>query len=217
MSLSKEDLKSSYNRNLWIFAAANVALFWVIIITQGELSDLKGIFTKLTVKDGLFVLFAPIGTLVLNGIFSADTKTRFIFWRWNDPLPGSKAFTKYLFADHRIDITRLKNRWGELQSEPADQNRLWYQMYTKVEDEVSVKESHRTWLFARDLTSYSVIFVILFSPLTFLSMVNLTTKAAYFLLLLIQYVLLLITSRSYGERFVCNVLTRESHRDNQPD
>lgn len=44
---------------------------------------------------------------VVNAIIGPKAKARLVFWRWDHPLPGSEAFTRYAHEDHRVDLVEL--------------------------------------------------------------------------------------------------------------
>ncbi len=207
-----KSLKSTYRRSLAIFAVINIAVFWMTIISPTDFQNWRNMF-EITIKDVLFVAFPPILTLVLSGFFSATTKARFVYWRYKNPMPGSRAFTVHMIADHRIDPKSLKEKYGSLPTNPEDQNRLWYKIYRQVESDIRIQDSHRDWLFARDLTAYSVIFLIIFSAFTILSDSNWKIKLIYLSIIIIQYISISISARNYGQRFVCNVLAIASQLD----
>jgi hypothetical protein len=111
-----------------------------------------------------------------------------------------------MHKDHRINPQLLENNWGTLPTDPAEQNRLWYRMYKTVEKDVRVHEAHRDWLFSRDLTGYAVIFLAVFIPAAIIGTASWPATLLYIGLLIIQYLSLMIAARTYGQRFVCNVL-----------
>ena len=172
-----------------MFALINVAIFWSVVVIR-DFSNVGAIFSAISARDASFAALGPIVMLVLGGLISTPNKARAIYWRYTYPLPGNFAFTHYLASEHRADPKVLSEKWGELPSDPGQQNQLWYKMYRNVEDDVRIDETHRDSLFSRDLTGYAVIFLVGF--------------------LIIQYAVLMIAARIYGIRLVCNVLALES-------
>ncbi|AEI14111.1 hypothetical protein Flexsi_0423 [Flexistipes sinusarabici DSM 4947] len=205
-----KSLKSTNKQHLTIFTALNIAVFWVFIISPTDPNKWKQIFDSLTLKDSLFLSISPILTLVLSGIFSATTKARLVYWRYNYPLPGSEAFSVHMAKDHRIDPDALATKWGPLPSDPKDQNRLWYKIYKIVENDIRVMDSHRDWLLSRDLAAYSVIFLLVFVPSVVGSGKAWKTTLIYIAIMILQYLIILVAARIYGKRFVCNVLSIDS-------
>ena len=204
-----ENLKSSYKRTLWLFALTNVAIFWSVVIVR-DVSNVGEIFANISARDATFAALGPVAMLVLSGIISAPNKARAIYWRYTHPLPGCFAFSRYLESEHRASPAALAEKWGELPTEPAEQNRLWYQMYRDVEDEIRIHESHRDSLFSRDLTGYAVIFLVVFGITAICSTLSWKATGMYIGFLLVQYIAIMIAARTYGVRLVCNVLAQQS-------
>lgn len=191
----------------------NVSAFWVLILSQGTITDLHTIITSTSIKDGLIALLFPILTLVLDGLLSADTKARFTYWRYFYPLPGCRAFSQHLSQEPRADPDRLLHFWGPFPEDPDQQNRLWYRMYKGVEQDIRVQEAHRAWLFSRDLTALSLVFLGIFGVATLFVDYSWGAKQWYLLALLAQYTVMMLSARTYGIRFVRTVLTLTSHAD----
>jgi len=208
-----KSLKSTYRRNLTLFAALNISVFLAFLFSPMDFNSWKALYDSITLKDGLFLSLSPIATLVLSGLFSATTKASLVYWRYKYPLPGSQAFSVYMATDHRIDPKILEKKWGPLPTNPEDQNRVWYRIYKHVESDIRVQDSHRDWLFSRDLTSYSVLFLVVFVPSVIGSDANWRPTLIYAIIIVIQYITILIAARTYGKRFVCNILAIESQSD----
>jgi len=206
-----DSLKSSYRKQLTTFIIINIIIFWLVFITPVEYSDWSTVFI-LSVKDFMFLIFPPFITIIMNGILSTTNKTILVFWNFRYPLPGSYAFSKYIFTDHRIDMNTLREKYGEFPENHQEQNRLWYSMLKKNEDETSIKESHRDWLFTRDLTGFSIIFLVIMPSCMLFVDSNYNIKIVYVVMLLLQYFVISKAARTYGIRFVCNVLAVESSK-----
>ena len=162
----------------------------------------------------MVAVIAPIGTFILSGLLSADAKDRLVYWRYRDPLPGSRAFSKHLPKEARADPDRLIERWGPLPHGASEQNRLWYNIYKHVESEVRVLEAHRAWLLSRDLTGYAVLFLPFLGIPALIMDTPKTVVVWYLSALLAQYLLMMTAARTYGKRFVRTVLAIAS--DFQP-
>ena len=144
---------------------------------------------------------------ILNGQVSADNKARLVFLRWENPLPGSRAFSHFLLRDSRLDPSAVKEVIGEIPTDPVLQNRTWYAFYRTVKDVPEVVDVHRHFLFARDYTSFSVMLFIVAAPLSFLFM-PWRDAALYSVLLILQYLMASQAGRTYGARFVTTVLAQ---------
>ena len=201
-----ESLKHSYRRRLYTVLTVNVALFWGIVVSQADFSTLPNLIGSLSVLDGVTGLIAPIVAFVLDGLLSADAKARVVYWRHLHPLPGSRAFSDHVQREPRADPHRLTQKWGAFPNSPTDQNRLWYRIYMSVDGQVRVREAHLAWLFARDLTAYSALFVVLLGPATICTDAPWSVAFWYLIGLSIQYLAAMTAARTFGVRFVRTVL-----------
>ena len=204
-------LKKSYQKRLRIVAVINTVVFLGVVVSHADFSSIWTSISSISIRTGIAGLIAPIGAFLLDGLLSADAKARVIFWRFSHPLPGSRAFSIHLKKESRGDPDQLVSRWGVFPDDPAEQNRLWYRIFKDVENEVRVYEAHRAWLFARDLTAFSVLFLVIFGTATVISDVPWTTAWYYLSFLAVQYLATMITARNLGIRFVRTVLAVASH------
>jgi len=204
-----EHLKSSYRRILWLFAIANVAIFWSVVVIR-DFTQLKDVFTAFSAIDAALAVLMPVGMIILYGLVSSENKARLVFWRIQYPLPGCFAFSKYLPSEHRADADKLAEKWGKLPTDPAVQNKIWYKMYLEYENDPRILENHREFLFARDLTGFAIVFLVVFGISALARLPTWSAVFWYVLFLLVQYLLLMIAARTYGERLVCNVIALES-------
>ena len=211
-----EYLKDSYKWSLRVFAIINVVVFWGVVSLGADISAVTSLIASISPNEGIIALVAPIGTFVLDGLISADTKARLVYWRYHNPLPGSLAFSRYLKTDSRIERSRLSQRWGKFPSNPIEQNRLWYRIYKSVENEIRVREAHRASLHSRDLTTQGALFLVFFGIAIFFSNTPWDAMAWYLFVLAGQYLALMVAARTYGIRFVQTVLVISSH-DKHPN
>ena len=211
--MGTEYLKDSYKWQLRIVAILNVIVFWAVVVSRSNLSEIGALLSSVSPEEGVVSVVAPIGTFVLDGLLSADAKARLVYWRYRHPLPGSRAFSKHLEQEDRADPEYLAKRWGELPVDPSKQNRLWYRIYCSVEQENRVREAHRSWLFARDLTAYGALFLMIFGAATLISDTQPTISGWYLAALSIQCLALMLAARTYGVRFVRTVLAVASQRE----
>ena len=201
-----EYLKDSYKSRLYLVAAINVAVFWALVVFRADLSMIWTLLSSISLKHGFIAVITPIGAFVLDGLLSADTKARVVYWRYTHPLPGSRAFSVHLKKETRADPERLVQQWGVVPNDPAEQNRLWYRIYRSVEKEIRVHEAHRAWLFSRDLTAYTVLFFVIFGIVTLVSYPLWPIGWWYLVGLATQYLTAMTAARNYGARFVRTVL-----------
>ena len=203
---STEYLKQSYQSRLYVVLAINLAAFSVVIISDGDFSTLRNLLNSVSIQDGVVGLTAPIAAFILDGLLSADTKARIVYCRYHHPLPGSRAFSVHLLQEPRADPRRLARHWGALPADPVAQNRLWYRIFRSVEDEVRVREAHRAWLFARDLSAYAALFLIIFGIATLTAGSQWVVASWYLVSLATQLAASMAAARTYGVRFVRTVL-----------
>jgi hypothetical protein len=203
-------------KNIWwirLFIGLNIAVFLSIATKQQLTTDLINHFwQRFSAKDGLLALCFPLVTLVLNGVLGDLGKARLVFWRWSNPLPGCRAFSDIMITDPRINAARLRIILNHIPSEPKEQNATWYRLYKAHANKQSVTEAHRAYLLTRDMAALAAVFVVSFSlGMLIVGPVGWKLGAIYAGALLIQYVLVATSARNYGNRFVANVLTEESH------
>jgi hypothetical protein len=212
MTKPKTSLKSKNALYLWTFIGANIAVFFAAIIgAKLDYASVDHFWQRVSAKDGLIAACMPWVTIILNGVLGDMAKARLVFWRWKNPLPGCRSFTVLMHTDPRIDVSNLKAKHGSLPRSPKDQNILWFQMYKKHADSLTVSEGHRLYLLTRDMASISAVFVGAFSACVLSSSIPHEMAFLYCLALLAQYLILSASARNYGNRFVLNVLTEESH------
>lgn len=205
-------LKDKNNKYLWLFIGINSAIFLSILFgTQLNYATFEHYMLMVTAKNGLIAICIPLLTIVLNGLIGNLTKERMVFWRWQDPLPGCRAFTELMYVDPRINVEAIKAKHGNLPEDPKQQNALWYKYYKKHAGTISVSEAHKRYLLTRDMTSISVLFIAFLSTGISLSQADWKIIVIYFVALFAQYIIISLAARNYGTRFVQNVLAAESH------
>lgn len=211
MSKKEKSLKSQYRFKLWSFIAFNFLLFWVFMVSKEinlkELFEYENFFNA---RNIFVATLAPIVTIVLNGLISHHFKAVLVFWKLKYPLPGSKVFTILAKSDLRIDMEKISKKYGKLPIDSEEQNKLWYKIYKGNESKITVEDSHKNYLFCRDMTALSFIFLLVFTTILTLTYKSLSIIYAYIIFLILQFFVLALVSRNYGNRFVCNVLAEES-------
>ncbi|WP_342723918.1 hypothetical protein AAFG07_33225 [Bradyrhizobium sp. B097] len=121
-------------------------------------------------------------------------------------MPGSRAFSKYVHLDPRIDVAVLKSKIGPFPTKPSEQNALWYKLYKSVENDQRVLHVHRLFLLTRDYTGMAVMLLIVFGGIGAFAMQTYKTELIYVAALLLQFLLSGLAARNYGVRFVNTVL-----------
>jgi hypothetical protein len=165
--------------------------------------------TALRASLGVLLLI-PI--LILSSLLSNDQKARLVFWRWTNPLPGSRAFTKYGPADHRIDLEALRRNIGQFPEDEREQNRVWYRLYKEVHSDITVEDSHQKYLLFRDIAAMSALLVPIVPAALFFFHCALSSIVASGVVFLLQYIATAVAGKNNGIRFVQNVLAIHATR-----
>lgn len=184
-----------------------LALYGVFLVGfDSFFSELQSRFHVLSRKDGVTVAMMPVLVLVLSGLLSSNIKAILVFWRFKHALPGHRAFSKLAPADPRIDMDDLKRKIGDVPRAARDQNSLWYKLYKKHEIAVIVTAAHRAFLLARDLATIALLFGIAGFIGLLVGGATPAVSLQFLGVMALQFILLAVTARNYGNRFVCNVL-----------
>jgi hypothetical protein len=205
MTTTKRSLKDQNRISLFSIIFANVVTIY--FLCQVRPLQLEGLiaFAKhwmlILPAGGIFVV-----TSVACELLDANTKARLVFWRWCDPLPGSRVFSVLIRKDPRIDLTALEAAIGAFPVASREQNSTWYRLYRECQNDAQIVQVHRTFLFNRDYTALSVLFFIACAPLAIWLVRPLLLASGYVGALLFQYLLVRLAAKHQGERFATSVL-----------
>jgi len=201
---TENSLKEKNRVPLLTIVVANALTFYLVATVNAI-----GIFgLSVLVKDSISAL--PAGamfviTSVLVEVLGSKMKARLVFWKWANPLPGTRAFSEIIHTDDRIDIEALKRKIGPFPTNPREQNSTWYKLYLALGNNPRITQVHRDYLFTRDYTAISVLFLFVggaaiwvFSP--YLNAIGYDTA------LIVQYLIVRNSAMHHGERFVTTVL-----------
>jgi hypothetical protein len=138
-----KSLKDSNKLALYLMMAANLAFFYAVVQTNAIMTDnwltlIRNLAGTLPAGLGLIL------TGIINAQLSSEAKSRIVFIRWTNSLPGCEAFTRHAKADPRVDVSSIERSYGPLPTDPREQNALWYRLYKSVEAEPSVRQVHRS-------------------------------------------------------------------------
>ncbi|MBT3013084.1 MAG: hypothetical protein KME41_15225 [Candidatus Thiodiazotropha sp. (ex Lucina pensylvanica)] len=191
------------------FVTANICFYILAIqsnaiFSEGWFESLQNLYSM--APAGVAAIIAGL----LNSQIDPQIKAKIAFLRWSNPLPGSRAFSKYGKADPRVDLEVLETKYGALPQDPQSQNKLWYKLYQANSDENSVVDAHREFLLYRDMASLGLIFLVIFSIAAKVFLSSFEVYCTFLLLMLIQLLVLINAARHHGARFVTNVLALES-------
>lgn len=210
-----ETLKDENKILLYACMLFNLLVYFAIVrtdtITIGDWiigTSNEGNFIDLA-KQSLNIAPAGIGLTIsgiINAFFSSNMKARIVFLRWHDPLPGSRAFSKLGPEDSRVDMNKLISRYSPLPETKHEQNVLWYKLFKTLDENPQVRNMHRWFLFARDYTCISLMFLIILGTFGFFQILTPKNAWIYLLLLFLQLLFAWFAARNYGMRLVTTVL-----------
>lgn len=164
--------------------------------------------TRITAALTTFI--APPAILLISAVIPQSVKHVLVFWRIRDVLPSHRAFSSLAQNDPRVDLQKLKDRVGELPHRPEEQQNLWFTIYQRHKTDAAVVDSHRMFLIFRDVAALSLALALAIPLLLWvygLSFAIWTVFAVFGT----QYLLAMLAARQSGRRFVCTVLSLESH------
>jgi len=200
-----QSLKDINKLPLYLMMAANLAFFYAVVQNNAIMTgNWVTLFRNLAgaLPAGLGVIL----TGIINAQLSSEAKSRIVFMRWSNSLPGCEAFTRYAKSDLRVDVSSIEQSYGPLPTDPRQQNALWYKLYKSVESEPSVRQVHRAFLFARDYACIGLMLVVVLGVAGFVQISSTRTALTYFVLLVLQFVFADRAARTHGKRFVTTVL-----------
>jgi hypothetical protein len=195
----------------WLIAVlvANAVVFYLVIKSDSLLITGFGALFKDWQAELAAAGLGAVVIRLLTGLVNEDNRSRLVFWRWNHPLPGCRAFTQYGRDDDRYTMNQVEQKnGGALPADPQQQNALWYKFYIAVQNQAIVLEAQRYFLLYRDYATISILLIIAFGGSGFWFIPSRATAALYLLVLVAQYLLTRLAARNYGIRFVRDVLAK---------
>ena len=198
-------LKDKNRLLLALVVLANIAFYLVVLYEGFAVEDWTEMFASILNLVPL-LLFVSIVVSIVNAQIDHKNKARLVFWKWKHPLPGNRAFTEYMSTDSRIDKEALRKHHDPLPTDRDKQNALWFKWYREFQNEASILQVHREYLFTRDYTGISFLLVIGFGFLAFWQMESFNVASTYLVILLLQYFLVRRAACNHGIRFVTSVL-----------
>ncbi len=204
--------KTLKGRNLaWLVATLLLDVLVLLVIAfHTAIDELTP--TKVAVIRASLTTLLPVPALILCSLISSDHKAILVFWRFQHPLPGARAFSVHAPADPRIDLEKLKKNVGDFPTAEREQNSKWYGLYKQVDSDSSVVDSHKNYLLFRDIAAMSLLLVPALPLAMYLNGVDsarISISAVWFLG---QYLITAFAARTTGIRFVQNVLAVHASR-----
>ena len=204
--MSDRPLKTQNWIYLVPFVGAHHVAFYAVATGVEDMWEMADTALRSAIWAGL----SGCAAVILNGVVGDTTKAVLVFWRLRDPLPGSRAFSTHIHADPRINPAEISRKHGELPTDPAEQNRLWYRIYRSYESEPAVRDAHRSYLATRDMAALGAVFLITLGPLALVLTSGSMRATIYFIALAAVFGLAALATRNYGTRMVTTVLALES-------
>ncbi len=217
MSKEKQTLKSQNLKTVILFIIYCLAIYIVFFNNPTDFwTKLNNQVINLNSKDGLFMLFSPLISIILTSVFSSNIKECISLWKLKNPLPGHRAFTEYAPKDTRIDNDVLKTRLGSIPTDETEQNKTWYKIYKGVSELYTIQDSHKYFLLFRELTSVAFLFLIV-TPFSFVfTSKPINHTILYTIIIAAHYIVLAICTQNTGKRLVCNVLAEYTSTSTTP-
>ena len=208
MKVKERYIKSENRKWLIGYLLLHIVIFALISnLINFSLIDADHLISKLKNPQGFIPLTAAILIIVLEGILKNSVKEFLVFWRFKNRLPGHRAFSHIGPGDPRIDMEKVRQLFPRgIPVDPKEQNRAWFHLYRHYQNELQVFHSHKVFLLTRDLTSLTVIFVPFAILGHFLFGNNSQMLIYHLLIIVVLFVVISLSAKHYGERFVANVL-----------
>jgi hypothetical protein len=212
----RKTLKEKNQPQLIAFVLVNAIVLGVLLVGLKHTALLLDQLTKGNIATLGRLIAVPSALALVIGIISwavpRGWKEVLIFWRMMEKncLPSNRAFTVFALNDPRVDRRRLAEKCGPLPSDPAEQTRLWYNLYQKNADHPAVEDAHCAYLRYREMTALVASIVTVFVLVSIWIHPSLRTLMFGVGLIAAEYLLLLLAARNAANHFVTNVLAIES-------
>ncbi len=214
------NIKKEYKKYVVSYFLIYIIINIVIIAFNNNLisSDILNILqnNEFIIKPLYSIIAIPlitiIGLVIMNSV-SSKFKEIIIFWKLKYALPGFRWQSKIARKDSKLNIEILNKRYGKNLS-PQKQQDIWYKAYQRYKSDEGILESHKEYLFSRDLCTTTVllipiiVIIYLFSKIYF--NLHISFLIINIIILISIYLLLVWITRNSANRFVCNVLALDS-------
>lgn len=161
-----------------------------------------------TAAFGLIV----VASLLLLGLINPGWRDRIMHWRWHDPLPGCRAFTRVGPLSSHVNMAVLEAQCGPLPLAGKEQNQLFYRIYREFREDVGVLDAHGRYLAARDIGTITALVMIPLPWLAWWASGNGERALVYGVGLFLVYALCVIAAKNYSWRMVQHVLALASSK-----
>lgn len=188
--------------------------YWIslAVLSLSELALLKFVITgswkSFEIALTSTILF--VVNLVAVNVLTTEFKDSLTFWKWENPLPGTRIFSKLIFKDSFIDVERLKKKMGgSFPTTPKDQNAKWYSIYKMHKSDSTISDQNQMFVLLRDMVGQ--IFVYFIAGAIYLTIFypwNLLVK--FTIVNFVSFLLVSIAGKNRGNRFALTVLAHHS-------
>lgn len=222
-----DDIKNYRDKELKLYALANIfVIIYIekIITIEGLIDSNDKLMTLLVtvLNSALFLSILYIFVLLFDSLFSANMKTRIIYF-WGH-LPGETVFSRMKnkvndmrFTQNQV-LEQYKTIYENMPILRTDrykyENSVWYGIYNKYRENKMVYNSNRDYLICRDMVSSTVVILILYTIFSVV-MELIPFKMECIIYLLVMYFVTNIATRVKGERMVNNVIICDIQNNNK--
>jgi len=154
----------------------------------------------------LAIYVGLVATLVIGNLAGWKFKALLVFWDISRPLPVNRVLERYRPRKRDTTCDDLDSHNARLPLEPAEQEALWLRIHSTHQADPAVAEVRGEFLIAQEIAWLSLVVLIFFSMAWLLTVDFRLETLAYPSLLLIQYIAAAAVARSFGIRFLGNVL-----------
>ena len=212
------DIKDYRDKELKLYALANIFVIIYIekIITIEGLLNQNDKSTALFVtifNSALFLSILYIFVLLSDSLFSESIKNKMIYF-WGH-LPGETVFSRMKIKVKDIRFTQqqvleqYKSIYDNMPSQRENkyryENAAWYTIYSRYRDNKMVYVSNRDYLICRDMTSSTVVILILYSIFS-VALQLIPFKIECVIYLAVMFILTNVATRTKGDRMINNVI-----------
>jgi hypothetical protein len=156
--MPNSSLKEANKKSIWILIVIDIVAF-TLLINDLPLDFLMSSFfsDKSTAMPLIASVTGPLLAGILNALIPSRVKDKMVFWRRRSVLPGHRAFSEIIHNDPRINVEKLKKVLGGFPKNEKKQNTLWYSIYVKHRNILTVSNAHQSFLLYRDFTAITFL------------------------------------------------------------
>lgn len=112
----------------WLWSVVALDTLALLLVARpaliGEMNETGFAWVRASISAA-----APVVVLLLSSLLSPDAKAILVFWRFDEVLPGHRAFSVHAVNDSRIDMEALRKNVGAFPDAAREENTMWYRLY----------------------------------------------------------------------------------------